>query len=113
MSFEDFSELLRLTSWRSFAQQQLHVERSLADRDSCPEFFAKYVRKYLETLRTRLPKEDYIAPQELRMRYDAAESIRATQELVALFGELLCHWEPIVLAARRLRTQGVRLGHPI
>jgi hypothetical protein len=113
LSFEDFSELLRLTSWRSFAQQQLHVERSLADRDSCPEFFAKYVRKYLETLRAALPKEDYIAPQELRKRYDAAQSIRATQELVALFGELLCHWEPIVLAARRLRTQGVRLGHPI
>lgn len=66
MKLDDFEEVLRIQAWHAGSWQISQIERRIKDKERTPDFFAKYLRKYIEVVRESQPREDYIVPRDLR-----------------------------------------------
>lgn len=107
----DFEDFVRTLVWQQESAKALYLENHLKVHKEQPDFWAKDVKKYIETLRNSLPK--MVIPYDLSNDRDEFEILRLMQRLVLKFGQLLRWWPEIVKATDELRIQGQRLSKPV
>lgn len=107
----DFEDFARTLVWQQESTKVSYLENHLKVHKEQPDFWAKDVKKYIETLRNSLPK--MVIPYDLSNGRDEFEILRLMQRLVLKFGQLLQWWPEIVKATGELRIQGQRLSKPV
>ncbi len=107
----DFEDFARMLVWQQESAKVSYLENQLKVHKEQPDFWAKDVKKYMETLRNSLPK--MAIPYDLSNGRGEFETLNLMQCLVLKFGQLLHWWPELVKAANELRIQGQRLSKPV
>ena len=90
------------------------MESQLAFRDSKPSFWARTVRKYIETVKAGLELESsWISGDILKVQPDLQKASSLYQKTVFSIGQMLWHWPDIVDGALELKGRGVRPGREL
>jgi hypothetical protein len=109
-SLNAFEEFIRIYLWHLRSANITALEEELASNKDAPDFWSHDVAKQIELLRQSLLEEVYQPPKDLLDGRSNDEARRLTQRLILKFGELLYWWPQIVVTAKSLRADGVRLG---
>jgi len=105
----DFQHLLRLNGLARFEQNQTRLERLLVRYNSSPSYWAKDVRKVLETRREQAQNAPHLLPEELLSRRTEPEALSLFKKLIKNYSELLIFWPTIVDQVEALQKQGITL----
>ncbi len=99
-SQDDFQDrIYRIYSSETGRQIQM-AEQLLSRRNKNPAYWISHMRRYIEALRNSLLNNDFLNPAEMD-NSSSPESIhskndrKSFQEIISLFGRLLCSWPDI------------------
>lgn len=117
LAAEPPADLAHFLRERFVAQKSLyvaHYETLLERYDHQPADWAEDVLRHLDTIRTSLLGEDFLAPADLTVggKRSPAEARALFARLLGGFGDVLEHWPDVLEATRRLRQREVRIGVP-
>jgi hypothetical protein len=110
MPLLSFEEFVRVQLWLVQSNYVSLMENQLRELGGSPRFWAKDVKKCLDSLRGAVAKKEYSVPQDLLEGRSVDEARQLTQRIVFRFGQLLRWWPEIIEAAKSLRTQDRRLA---
>jgi len=113
MKLTDFEEFVRVHIWREQASAMANLERDLLDYRNPPSYWVHDLKEYLAEKRASLTRPEYLVPKDLRDNHSLEQAREVSRNLVARFGQLLCHWPDMVEAARSMRARGERLAIPL
>jgi hypothetical protein len=113
LPLEEFEEIVRGRLWEIQSGQITSLERRLHSHAAPPDYWVEDIHKQVEALRKAMTDPHYVVPLDLRLECDMEEARHLSQQYVWKFGQLLQAWPEIVAAAKRLRSQGIRLAIPI
>lgn len=109
----DFRQHVERGRGQRLGRRLVALEQLLAEHGDEPAWWARDVRRQLDTLRGRAADDDLDLPGDLPGRRSPDEIRALTRRLVRRYGELIEAWPEIVEGTRRLRARGVRVARPV